>query len=129
MKQLITLSLATGLLLSASAYAEEKYDHFPSLEAPDVATALCNIQTYNEKLAALTSAENIDTASMVKIHELTYTLENALARLKTTIAETAQALEEVHLASESIKADVIKKSAKTYFSGTEALLAKHHCQQ
>jgi len=128
MKALVKAAAAAGILLLPQALADEKYDHFPSLDAPDVATALCNLQNYNEKLSAITKQKELDAADMVKVHELTYTLENALARLKTTIEEAAVALEEVHLASESMDASVIDQSGKSYLTATTALLSKDSCK-
>jgi hypothetical protein len=47
---------------------------------------------------------------MVKIHELTYTLENALGKLSEDLAKAAVDLEEVHLASEKLDTGLSKNS-------------------
>ena len=92
------LFIAATLSMTATASAEERYDHFPSLEAADMKTAFCNIQSYNRTLASITAKETLSAEDMVKVHELTYTLENAIMRLQADLNQAAIDLEEVHLA-------------------------------
>ena len=95
--------------------AQEKAKHFAAKPAPDVNTALCHLEKYNAILSDVAAGKTLDAVAMNKIHELTYTLENALARLNTTLAATAIALEEVHLASERMDQDVVKAESQKYF--------------
>ncbi len=124
----IALPFCSALLaLAPAAFASEKNQHFPALPAPDVATALCNIASYNQKLAAITSKPEISSADMVKVHELTYTLENALQRLDKSLKLAAEELEKVHLASESLEQGAIKASGELYLQETTSLLQKPGC--
>jgi small-conductance mechanosensitive channel len=116
-----------SLLLTAQVFAESKNQHFASLASPDIQTAKCNIQTYNEKLDALTQKSDITTLDMVKIHELTYTLEDALKRLSKDLATAAAELEKAHLASESMNKEVVSKAASEYSKLTRALIAPTSC--
>ncbi|MGJ8629483.1 MAG: DUF6746 family protein [Glaciecola sp.] len=57
--------------------------------------ALCNIQHHNENLAVTISKTVLSTEDMVKVHELTYTLENAVNFLRETLKQVFVDLEEV----------------------------------
>ena len=109
------------------AQADEKYNHFPSLEAPTSTVALCNLATFNEKLAAITNKDKLTTEDMVKVHELTYTLENAVIRLQAELQTIAADLEEVHLASERLDTTTIKQSGSAYLTATQLLLKPEEC--
>ena len=126
MKKLLITSI---LLLSASqtTFADEKYDHFPSLESGDINTALCNIKHYNEKLAVITSKTELPAEDMVKVHELTYTLENAVNFLRETLKQVSVDLEEVHKASERLEPNIIKSAGESYLSPTTTLVMSKKC--
>ncbi len=123
--QLILISVLTSIVNTASA--EERYDHFPSLEAADMKTAFCNIQSYNQTLASITAKETLTAEDMVKVHELTYTLENAIMRLQADLNQAAVDLEEVHLASERLEQNTIQTSGKRYLDATRQLLSGPKC--
>lgn len=127
MKKLLSILAVTLLTPLQIANAEEKNNHFPSLESHDVSTALCNIQAYNQKLAAITNKPNLTALDMVNIHELTYTLENAVNFLKVSLENVSVDLEEVHLASETLDPNTIKDSGEKYLAITSLLLNKEQC--
>ena len=112
---------------SATA-TSEKYAHFPAVESTDIASAFCNIQTYNAKLNALLAKESLSAEDMVKIHELTYTLENALNLLKATLETTSVKLEEVHKASERLDKKVINESGEVYLNNTAEIIKAPSCR-
>lgn len=124
---ILTLSIT---LMSMPAVADdhdaEKARHFAAKSAPDTNTAICNLVKFNATLSEVISANKMDPVAMVKVHELTYTLENALARLKSTLEETAVALEEVHLASERMDEVVVKEQSAVYLALLSSL--KGSCQ-
>jgi hypothetical protein len=114
------LSVALSVLpVMAHEHDDDEGDsaqHFAAKAAPDVNTALCNLAEFNAILNDVTAAQSLDPVAMVKVHELTYTLENALARLDKTLEATAVALEEVHLASERMDEAVVKTQSQKYFA-------------
>lgn len=105
-------------VFSVLVAADEKYDHFPALESPDLKTALCNLKVYNEKLYKITSKEKLDSLDMVKIHELTYTIENSIQRIQKELTQLATELEEVHLASEKLDAKAIQENGDKFLQGS-----------
>lgn len=126
-KHLLIVSIAT-VLLSQTAYCEEKYSHFPAIESTDLQTAICNIQTYNQKLNAILRKPELTAQDMVKVHELTYTLENAVNFLKASLEQTSVDLEKVHKASEVLDASIIKNAGKAYMDSTGLLGNSVKCQ-
>lgn len=121
--------LVFSILLSAMhcANADEKYNHFPALDSADINAAFCNIRSYNKKLAAITSKPELTAEDMVKIHELTYTLENAVNFLKQSLAQVSIDLEDVHKASERLDATVIKSSGEKYLKPTTTMVSAKKC--
>lgn len=117
------------LAFSFGVSAEEKYNHFPSLEAPNLQAAICNIQNYNKKLTAITNKAELEPVDMVKVHELTYTLENAVIRLQQELQTIAADLEQVHLASERLDPKTINEFGKKYLSQTTTLIDSQQCAE
>lgn len=114
------LTAYVGLLtLSGFAQADHDMGHFPALQADTIATALCNMQSYQKNLAEITAKDELTTLDMVKVHELTYTLENALQRLQQDLVAVAEDLEEVHQASEKLEPNKIKAFGKKYLAQGE----------
>lgn len=124
------LTLITGLFLlfnSSLAFSKSSEQHFASLSSPDIKTAKCNIKAYNEKLNALTTKSEISAIDMVKVHELTYTLEDALKRLVEDLSTAANELEKAHKASESLNDKTVRDASSVYSKLTNELLAPTNC--
>ncbi|MFA5632348.1 MAG: DUF6746 family protein [Porticoccaceae bacterium] len=112
-----TLPLAGALLvlgLSCTALAEDRPDHFHGKSADTLEAAVANFSEYNEKLAALLAKDDLEPVDMAQVHELTYTLENALEKISEELDELADTLEEVHVASEKLDAEVVKTQGQKY---------------
>ena len=95
--------------------ADDRADHFKGLQAQTVSEAFEHISDYNQQLQELLNAE-LTPEAILQVHELTYTLENALERLETELAAWAEQLEELHLASERFDAEAVKKEGDAYLS-------------
>lgn len=126
MKKLLITSIAVWATMQI-AHAEERYNHFPSLESADMYTAVCNIKNYNEKLASIVNKSEMSVEEMAKVHELTYTLENAVNFLKGYLEQVSIDLEDVHKASERFDQKVIKDSGSEYLESTSKLLEMKKC--
>ena len=106
--------LAVSLVVAGGAVADDdRPDHFKGLASPDLQTAVANFSEYNNRLEKAMSGE-LTEADMQAIHQLTYTLENALEKINDDLEELAETLEEVHLASETNNRDELKKVALAY---------------
>lgn len=77
-----------------------RVDHFKGVPADTLDEALANLSEYNAQLEAILSSPELGPMELHNVHQLTYTLENALERLILELNELADTLEEVHVASE-----------------------------
>jgi mannitol-1-phosphate/altronate dehydrogenase len=102
-----------ALSASGSAFAQRP-DHFEGRKAQTLKEAVANFSEYNKKLSAILAKRDLAPEDMVKIHELTYTLENALDKIRAETAALAQTLEEVHVASERQDAKTVKARGQSY---------------
>lgn len=107
--------LAISFAVAGGAVADERPDHFKGLAAPDLQTAVSNFSEYNNRLQKAVSGDLTD-ADLVTIHELTYTLENALEKINIDLEELAETLEKVHVASETFNRDALKEAAPAYLN-------------
>lgn len=113
--------LAVSLAVAGGAMADDRPEHFKGLAAPDLQTAVANFSEYNKRLEKALSGELTD-ADLMKIHELTYTLENALEKINDDLEDLADTLEEVHIASETFKRDDLKKVAPKYLETSRQII-------
>lgn len=94
--------------------AEERPDHFKGLPAETLEEAVGNFSEYNGRLEEILSSEELSAADLSAIHELTYTLENALGKINEELTALADVLEEVHLASEHNGYDDVRRHGRQY---------------
>jgi hypothetical protein len=129
MKNTVKIIALTCLLFSVASLAsdDKKYRHFPAVASPNIEVALCNIANYNKVLTQITQQKEMSVEDMVKIHELSYTLENALGKLSSELTNAAVNLEQVHLASETLQQAVIQKHAEIYLDITAVFSAERDC--
>ncbi|MCX4189779.1 DUF6746 family protein [Methylophaga sp. OBS3] len=86
-------------------------EHFQGKPAENLAEAVNNFNAGNQRLAKLMDKESLTAADVAAIHKLTYTLENALAKINADLDQLAVTLEAIHLGSE--EGDVEKVSVET----------------
>ena len=120
---LLTLLLAGGFVVGGSAIAseesehghdDERAEHFEGETAADIGEARANLAEANAELRELLAQDELSSADMGRVHELSYTMENALQRVQTDLEEAAVALEEVHLASEEMDRETVTQRAPDY---------------
>ncbi|WP_054113563.1 DUF6746 family protein [Marinagarivorans algicola] len=103
MKIFLKIIITTTLLTAALSQAEEtmpEYDHFQGKEVANLKEAVMLFSQLNAKIAVILNKGEPTYEDMHKIHEMTYTLENALAKINTEMAALAPQLEKLHKASE-----------------------------
>lgn len=124
---LATIGLATFITVAvqpAQAQDEQRYEHFKGQPAKNLDQALFNIANFNAKLEEIMAKGELSPNDMATIHQLSYTLENALQRLDEEVDTMQEVLEEVHLASESMDYETVKKQGKVYLEATGKLVKK-----
>ncbi len=121
-----SLRLFAGIVaisLSAVSWADsDRPAHAKGEPAETLQQAVSNLSEYNNKLEALLNKDEFSATDMHEVHMLTYTLENALQKIQADLEETAEVLEEVHIASETNKPEVVKDKGRLYLQTTRTLV-------
>lgn len=112
--------VASGVASTANASEDERYDHFEGDTSPTIEAALANLVEYNQKLQEAMEG-GLTPQEMAEIHQMTYTLENALKRLDEELEATAASLEEVHLASETMQGEVVSEQGRAYLEKVQKI--------
>lgn len=76
---------------------------------------------YNNKLEVLLSGE-LSLTDMAQIHQITYTLENALEKLENSIDDIEDTLEKVHKGSERADSATVKSAGKQYLIDSRKII-------
>lgn len=114
MKKVIIAGLLGFMAFShVTANASDRPNHFQGKEITSQAQALTVFKEANIKLAEVLKTD-LNPTSMTTIHELTYTLENALALIPAADDEIKEVLEEVHLGSEMMDAERVRDNGEYY---------------
>lgn len=111
MNYLAAAALSFGVATMAKA---ESVEHFKGESAESLEEAVTNFKRYNQRLENLLKQDSMSADDVTKVHELTYTLENALAKINDELDKLAVKLEEVHLASEKYDADAVRDHGDAY---------------
>ncbi|MEA1048494.1 DUF6746 family protein [Lamprobacter modestohalophilus] len=112
----LALFLTVTVGVAADELSPDGRPHFSGKEADSVEEAFHHFEEGNEKLEKYLKDDSIEGADLAHIHELTYTLENAIAKMQAALVSLATSLEEVHLASERGDIDVVLESGREYLS-------------
>ncbi|MGM0534883.1 MAG: DUF6746 family protein [Pseudomonadota bacterium] len=121
LKSVLLAALCTGLL-AGTAQAEERPDHFEGESADTLAEAVTQFSDTNRELADLLARDDLSNTDLGTIHELSYTLENALAKIDEAVDTMAVDLEEVHLGSESVDHERVRSNGATYLEAAQTLV-------
>ncbi|MEX0732696.1 MAG: DUF6746 family protein [Aquisalimonadaceae bacterium] len=106
--------LVMGLSCAASTLADDRIDHFKGEPAETLEQAVASFSEYNARLATVLDSGDLTARDLGKIHELTYTLENALGKINEDLTALADTLEALHIASETAEIDDAKRHAANY---------------
>ncbi|MFO8153835.1 DUF6746 family protein [Thioalkalivibrio sp.] len=122
MRLITSLTLAGTLVLALPVLAEDRPDHFQGKPSETVEEALAVLNEHNPRLEALLAKDTLTPQEVGDVHQLTYTLENALETIANEHERVAELLEEVHLASEANDADTVRRSGREYLERSQKLI-------
>ncbi|MFO7530727.1 MAG: DUF6746 family protein [Marinobacter sp.] len=108
------------LTFSLPVFAGE-YDHYKGEPGETLEQAVANFSEYNNKLDRVLAGEPTPEA-MHEIHQLTYTLENALGKLNRELDELVERLELVHEASERADPETVKREGAIYLEQSRKVI-------
>lgn len=111
------LSLAWA---SLPAQAERVTPHYAAEPSDTLAEAVANFTEYNDRVRAVLERPDLTDADVEEIHQYTYTIEAALARMTGELAALQVTLERMHQAAESYNADAVRGIAEVYFETADA---------
>lgn len=110
-----TLAMLSFVPATFASGPGEKYTHYKGKPSETLPDAVRNFSEYNAKLGAILKGK-VDDGAMAEVHELTYTLENALGKMNEEMAKLAETLEQLHLASEKLDRDAVIRHGNEYLS-------------
>lgn len=123
MKKLLSVACVAGVMFASTVNAtEERPAHYKGEAAPSWEVAVANLSEYNERLAKLVNQDELSAQDLAEVHQLTYTLENALERMEEELEDVAETLEKVHVASETNQPDTVKKEGEKYLNDMKKVL-------
>ncbi|MCW8158518.1 hypothetical protein D7243_20295 [Stutzerimonas stutzeri] len=115
MKTLIrTAILALTTIVAGHALADAQ----PSR---NLAEAVKNFSDYNNRLEQA-MAQGLTPESMAQIHELTYTLKDALDKINEEMGDLTDTLEEIHIASEAKDAEEVESHTTEYLKTARTVI-------
>lgn len=116
------LALLAFAIVGAAAWADDdRVEHFEGKAAKTIEQALDNLHLANQQLADLLASGPITAEVSHEIHQLTYTLENALEHLEDELDRAQEILEQVHLASEANQGAVMATEGPKYLELSQRL--------
>lgn len=88
----------------------------------NLSTALTNLSEYNQKLSEIIKKTELTAEDLAEIHQLTYTLENAIERIEEEVEDIAETLEKVHVASETMEPGKAQSEGVKYLEKSNLLI-------
>ena len=116
------ISVAILSLAATGGAAASDVEHYSGKPAKTLDQAVENLGRYNERLETILAKDELTAGDMERIHELSYTLENALRRIHSEVGRIAGDLETVHLASERREADTVSDYGRRYLRKSSLLV-------
>ncbi len=106
-----------GLSLTITdAQAGDRTSHYEPVSSNNLTEAMANFSNYNEKLASILRKKALSVDAMEDIHQITYTLEEAIVVMRTELGALAETLEALHLSSEEHSPAATLKHGSAYLS-------------
>lgn len=115
------VALAALLGFAGMAVASD-VEHYEGKPARTLEQAVAHFREYNERLEKILARDELTERDMERIHELTYTLENALRKIHAELAGLAGTLETVHQASERRERQTLTNRGRAYLDKAHTLV-------
>jgi hypothetical protein len=109
-------------LAAAPAMAQDSVDHYAPQPSETLEQALDNFLEYNAFMAEILAKDSLTPNDMEDVHQLTYTIEAALAKMIAESSALAVQLEIVHHWSEGTNAERLKEHGQTYLEMAQKLV-------
>lgn len=121
MKTILRIAaLSIFFSLSANAYSEDA-KHFEGKKFDNITDAVAVLKDYNQRFEDKMNGE-LDALALHEIHELSYTMEDAVAFITSTLYTVAEELEAVHQATEHASPGTVRTSGAKYLELSRAII-------
>lgn len=117
----LTVSFLSLTLFVSPAQAEKRIDHFKGKPSATLEEAVANFSAENERLKVLLSKKQLSAQDLTAVHELTYTLEVALAKINAEMTALSNSLENLHQASERLEERDARQHGDAYLKSVESI--------
>jgi len=108
-------------LAALPAHASDEVEHYEAKSSESLGEALETLAEFNAKVEQVMARDTLSVQDMEEVHEYTYTMEDAVARIASDMEAIAVVLEEVHQASEGDDPDALRAAAGAYLEKTAPL--------
>lgn len=127
-RKLLTGAIVTaGVCMVANAAIsgsqEAEPAHYNAQTSETLEQAWTNFMVYTQKINSVLERDDLSVEDMEEVHEITYTVEVALAKLLEELSSLPADLETLHLASEGDDVDAFLEAAKAYMATTNVIVA------
>lgn len=114
--------LMSGLLVVSGVTVASEDRHFKGEKVETLEQAVEQFSIHNKKFASMLADGTIDMKEMGEIHMLTYSMENAMKKIKQEVHAMEELLEEVHEASEHGETKKVMDNGKRYLEKAQTLV-------
>lgn len=108
--------------LTLPVFADDRPSHYEGEPAATLEQAVANFSEYNARLETILDRGELDSGDLHEVHRLTYTLENALEKLREEMEDLAEVLEEVHIASENADPETVQSRGRSYLETSRQII-------
>jgi len=123
MKRFALATMTGAMMLGfATAATADEVQHYAPKQSETLEEAVANFAEYNGLVRQVLAKDDLTVADMERIHELTYTLEIALAKINEHFSDLPVTLENLHLASEDHDAAKMRGIADVYLETAETVV-------
>lgn len=124
MKVVVPIVIILMTALANPLSAEERPEHFEGKPAETLEAALDNLAEVNGQIGGLVADGNIAPQEHARLHQLTYTAENALAKITEELESLKATLERIHKASEDFDTATVLDQTPAYLGKSQALFGE-----
>jgi DNA repair exonuclease SbcCD ATPase subunit len=118
----LAAAAAFGVASFAGPATAHEVDHYEAKPSETLEQAVENFTEYNQRLAEIMAKDELTGDDMERIHQLTYTLEVALAKINEEMAALPETLERLHLSSEAHNETEARGAGKTYLETAQTVM-------
>jgi hypothetical protein len=128
MKQLLSRAAGAAVVVFALATSTgagaSEVEHYEGKKPESLEEAVALFAQYNAKLEAILAKDSLSDADMQKVHELSYTIENALGMINQEMLSLAETLEKVHKASERRDAETVSPEGEKFIGTSKTITGR-----